>query len=176
MFLTVVSAYLFIQKIEPGLQESESLYSLTYTVFFLGYTAAAIGNGLLFNLIPTWYLFLVAILSHTLGYLFYALCINGWMMLVARGLAGLSLGLSIAVTFAYFGVSSDKYAENLKILGKFEEKKVARVKGFIFSIYNIGNTTGFGFGGGKPGRSQSLRNGELDSYFTGMKHDRFMPV
>ena len=136
-----------MQKIEPGLQQSESLYSLTYTVFFLGYTAGAIANGLLFNLIPTWYLFLVTILTHTLGYLFYALSINGWMMLVAHGLAGFSLGLYISVTFAYFGVSSDKYAENLKILDRFEEKKVTRVKGFIFSIYNIGNTTGFVFGG-----------------------------
>ena len=138
-----------MQKIEPGLQQSESFYSLTYTVFFMGYTAAAIANGFLFNLIPAWYLFLTTILSHTLGYLLYALSINGWMMLAARGLAGFSLGLVISVTFAYFGVSCDKYAENLTIVGRFEEKKVARVKAFIYSTYNIGNTIGFALGGGK---------------------------
>ena len=139
-----------MQKIEPGLQQSESFYSLTYTVFFVGYTTSAIANGLLFNLIPTCYLFLVAILCHTLGYLLYALCTNGWMMLVSRGISGISLGLVISVTFAYLGVSSNKYAENLTILGRFEEKKVARVKGFIFSIFNIGYSTGFAFGAGKP--------------------------
>ena len=118
-------------------------------MLFLGYTAAAIANGFLFNLIPAWYLFLVTTTCHILGYLLYALCTNGCMMLVARGLAGISLGLNNSVTFAYFGVSSDKYAENLMILGRFEEKKVARIKGFIFSIYNIGNTIGYAFGVGK---------------------------
>ena len=138
-----------MQNIEPGLQQSESFYSLTYSVYFMGHTTAAITSGLIFNLVPTWHLFLVTILFHTVGYLLYALCTNAWMMLVARGLAGIALGLGTSGSFAYFGVSCDKYAENLKILGKFEEKKAARVKGFVFGTVNVANAIGFLIGGGE---------------------------
>ena len=72
---------------------------------------------------------------------------------MARGLTGISRGLLVSVTYAYFGVSCDKYAENLTILGKYEEKKVARVKGFVFSLSDIGYTTGLWFGAGRPEKS-----------------------
>ena len=134
----------FVQKIEPGLELSEAFYSLTYVVLFAGYTISAVVVGLLFNLIPTWYLLLVSTVSLILGYLLYALAINGWMMLVARGLAGLSYGAVTALTFAYFGVSYEKYVEDLKILGEFEENRAAKMKGYIFSSEHIGYALGNG--------------------------------
>ena len=133
---------------EPGLEQSESFYSLTYVALFVGHVIAAVTTGLLFNLIPTWYLFLVSTLSHTLGYLLYALVTNGWMMILARVLAGLQLGAVDSLAFSYFGVSFEKYKQNLKILGKFEEKKVAKVKGYVFSSNSIGTTLGFWIGAG----------------------------
>ena len=74
---------------------------------------------------------------------------------MARGLTGISIGFNVSVSYAYYGMSCDKYAENLMILGKYEEKKVGRVKGFVFSLSDIGYTTGLGFGAGKPEKSQS---------------------
>ena len=133
---------------EPGLEQSESFYSLTYVALFVGHVMAAVTTGLLFNLIPTWYLFLVSTLSHTLGYLLYALATNGWMMILARVLAGLQLGAVDSLSFSYFGVSFEKYKQNLKVLGKFEEKKVAKVKGYVFSSNSIGTTLGFWVGAG----------------------------
>ena len=135
---------------EPGLQQSEEFYSLAFTLFFFGHTSSAITNGLFFNYIPTWYLFLTAVVTHTLGYLFYASASNGWMMLVARGLAGISLGLVTSVTFTYFGVTYERYIENQKILGTYSgEEKSEQMKGYIFSTLNNGILLGPPIGLGK---------------------------
>ena len=125
------------------MQQSETFYSLTYVVLFSGYAVSAVGTGLLFNHVPTWYLFMFSTLSHTLGYLLYALATNGWMMILARGLAGLQLGASTSLVFAYCSVSFEKYTENLKILGKLKKKTAGKVKGYVFSLYYIGNVLGF---------------------------------
>ncbi|CAI8044642.1 hypothetical protein GBAR_LOCUS24744 [Geodia barretti] len=138
------------EDIEPGLEESESFYTLTYTVLFLGHAIGSIVAGLLFNYIPTWYLFLCSTLSFIFGYLLYALASNGWMMILARGLAGIQLGTSTALSFAYFGVSFEKYTENIKLLEKYESKKVARVKKYLFSTYSIGTFFGRVVGIGFP--------------------------
>ena len=39
-------------------------------------------------------------------------------MILARGLAGLSLGAVESLTFTYYAVSFEKYTENLKTIGK----------------------------------------------------------
>ena len=133
---------------EPGLEQSEAFYSQTFVTLFMGHTTAAVAVGLLFNLIPTWYLFLVSTLCHTLGYLLYALATNGWMMILARGLAGLQLGAVDSLSFSYYCLSFEKYTENLKSLGKYEEKKATKLKSYVFSTNSFGNVLGFlaGFG------------------------------
>jgi MFS family permease len=137
------------ENIEPGLEQSETFYSLTYVVLFSTYTISAVGAGLLFNHVPTWYLFMFSTLSHILGYLLYALATNGWMMILARGLAGVQLAACTSLVFAYCSVSFEKYTENLKILGKYEKKKAKRVKGYVFSLFIVGNSLGFAIGIGK---------------------------
>ena len=135
---------------EPGLEQSETFYSLTYVALFGGYTLSAVAVGLLFNLIPTWYLFLVSTLCHTLGYLLYALATNDWMMILARGLAGLQLGAVEALSFSYYSVSFEKYTNNLKIIGKFDKEKTTKYKGYLFSSYGtFGYAMGFVFAIGK---------------------------
>ena len=64
-------------------------------------------------------------------------------MLIARVLSGISMGMVISLSFSYFGFSIETYAENLKMLGEYDAKKVARVKGYVFSFFNVG--TGFGY-------------------------------
>ena len=105
--------------------------------------------GLTYNAIPTWYLFLFSTLSYTLGYLLYALATSGWMMILARGLAGIQLGATTALAFSYYAVSFEKYTENLKKLGKFDEKKAKSARGYLFSSYGIGNMIGFAVGLGE---------------------------
>ena len=139
-----------MQDIEPGLEQSETFYSITYVVMFASYAVSAIGVGLLFNHIPTWHLFLASTLSHTIGYLIYALAINGWMMIVARALAGLQLGAVESLMFSYYSVSFERYTANLKTLGMFDEKKAEIAKGYLFSTNNIGNFVGISLATGMP--------------------------
>ena len=106
--------------------------------------------GLTYNAIPTWYLFLFSTLSYTLGYLLYALATSGWMMILARGLAGIQLGATTTLAFTYFGVSFEKFTENAKALGKFDENKFKKLKGYLFGTYGIGTVLGYITGLGKP--------------------------
>ena len=64
-------------------------------------------------------------------------------MMLARGLAGAQLGAIDVLVFAYYAVSFEKYAENLKTLGKFDERKAAKLKGYLFSSSAIGYTVGY---------------------------------
>ena len=133
---------------EPGLQESEAFYSWTLAVFFIGFTVSGVVAGVLTNWIPYWYLFFSSTLAHVIGYLLYALATDGWMMILGRLLAGISMGSSTALTFAYFGVSFEVYADSARTLENYEEKRIDKVKGYIFSLYAIGNTLGQILGAG----------------------------
>ena len=137
---------LLIQKIEPGLEQSEAFYSMTYVVMFLSHAIAAVAVDFLFNLVPTWYLFLASTLSHTSGYLLYSLATNGWMMMLACSLAGLSQGAVMSLAYDYFAVSYERYTENLRIIGK---EKGARMKGYLYSTNRIGNVLGIAIGVGR---------------------------
>lgn len=146
----------FPQRIEPGLEQSEMFYSLTYVALFIGHTTSAVAVGLLFNIVSTWYLFLLSTLAHTAGYIFYATATSGWMMLVARWLAGVALGSVVSLTFSYYGVSFEQYQKDLKILGKYDETKASKTKGYVFSSYRIGFVLGNSIGVGKPANKKSL--------------------
>ena len=115
-------------------------------MFYLGLVITALISGYLSNKIPMWHLFMGTILLHIVGYTLYALSTTGWMMLLSRILAGISMGAVISLSFAYFGYSSQKYADNLKVLGEYDAKRVARVKGYVFSFFNIGTGAGYIFG------------------------------
>lgn len=70
------------------------------------------------------------------------------MMILARLSAGVTMGSITVLTFAYYGASFEDYAEDLKILQKYEEKKAARVKGYVFTFYSVGKSTGHIIGAG----------------------------
>ena len=150
-----------LQDIEPGLEQSETFYSITYVVLFAGYSVAAVSVGLLFNHIPTWHLLFASTLCHTIAYLIYALAINGWMMIVARALAGLQLGAVTSLAFSYWSFSFVKYTENLKILGTFDEKKAQKAKGYLFSTSTFVNT-GYALGLGKVTHAKTCLSSHLD--------------
>ena len=133
---------------EPGLQEPESFYSWTFAVHFIGFTISGVVAGALINWIPFWYLLFSSTLAHVTGCLLYALAADGWMMILARLLTGISMGSIHTLTPAYFGVSFETYANNMKTLEKYKEKRAARVKGYVFSLYIIGKSLGQVIGAG----------------------------
>ena len=133
---------------EPGLQESEAFYSWTLTVLFIGFTISGVVVGILTNWIPYSCLIFSSTLAHVAGYLLYALATNGWMMIISQLLAGTSKGSHTTLAFSYFGTSFEAYADSVKILGKYDEKRTARVKGYVFSLYSVGITLGQILGAG----------------------------
>lgn len=117
-------------------------------MFYLGHVLMALLGGYLSNKIPMWYLFVGTIVLHIIGYSLYALSVTGWMMMVSRILAGISMGAAISVSFSYLGFSTLKYAENLRTLDEYDAKKFAQAKGFVYSLFNVGTGAGYIVGAG----------------------------
>ena len=69
-------------------------------------------------------------------------------MILARALAGVHLGATTSLVFAYFSVSFEKYTDNLKTIGEYKKEKAEKVKGYVFGLYNLGHTLGFFVGEG----------------------------
>lgn len=67
---------------------------------------------------------------------------------MARGLAGFSVGSIVCVTFSYFGISYEEYIDNLKMLGKFDNQRAIKVKGYLFGSVNIASILGYAVGFG----------------------------
>ena len=87
-------------------------------------------------------------MSFIAGYLIYALATNGWMMLVARGLAGAQQGAVFSLVYAYDAVSFEKYRENLIALGKYDEQIAEKRKVYLYSSNTLGNLVGYFMGVG----------------------------
>ena len=92
---------------------------------------------------------MLPLLTDITAYVLYATAINGWMMIIARVLAGMYPGLVNVVALTYFGVSYPLY---LEILGKEqrvrEEQKTTKVKDKLFTFYGIAHNVGYLFGPG----------------------------
>ena len=71
------------------------------------------------------------------------------MMLLARGLAGVQVGATTTLAYAYLGVSFEKFTENKRMSGKFDEKKLKRAKGYLFNSYGAGSMLGYVLGLGE---------------------------
>ena len=102
-------------QILPGLGKSEFFYSWMITVYSIGEVILAPVAGYSAKWIPYWYLLLVGIISHTFGYLLYSVATNGWVMLLARFLAGAYSGIIETVGYAYI---SEKEADYLTSYAK----------------------------------------------------------
>jgi len=138
-----------VLQIEPGLGLSETFYHWTISVYSIGEFLGAIFAGYIVSRIPFWYSVMLTLLTDITAYVFYATAINGWMMIIARVLAGTYGSLQNVVAFAYFGVSYPLY---LEALGKEErakeEQKTTKVKDRLFTFYAIAANVGFLFGPG----------------------------
>ncbi len=106
-------------------------------------------SGFLVETIPYWYLWVIALTTHTLGYIIYSLASQGWLIMISRLLAGYFLGAVITLSFSYFASSSAKYVERQSELGiKTKENSKERLKNYSFTVLMFGYSTGFILGPG----------------------------
>ena len=124
------------RQIEAGLGLSESFYHVAISAFSIGELLGAMTASIISSRVPLWYNTMVALLCHITGFMVYALATSGWMILLARILSGMYIGLQTVILLAYFSVSYQHY---LEVLGPEErtkeEGKTTRVKDTLFALY-----------------------------------------
>ena len=140
---------------EPGLDESETMYALLITIYSCGELTGGLLSGFLTKCIPNWYQFVFAISLHTIGYVLYGVATNGGILMIGMFLAGYYLGAQITLSMNYATEMSVEYVNLLKEVmnekdENFEyEKKVVKTRNFLYSVYSIGFSVGLVVGPSK---------------------------
>ena len=138
----------FIQ-IEAGLGLSERFYHVAISALSIGQLLGAMMASIVSGRIPLWYSTMATLLCHIVGFVVYAMATSGWMIIVARLLSGMFIGIQVVLSLAYFGVSYLRYLEVLEPEERTkEEGKTTRVKDVLFALFavseNVGNLIGPG--------------------------------
>ena len=138
----------FIQ-IEAGLGLSERFYHVAISALRIGQLLGAMMASIVSDRIPLWYSTMATLLCHIVGFVVYAMATSGWMIIVARLLSGMFIGIQVVLSLAYFGVSYLRYLEVLEPEERTkEEGKTTRVKDILFALFavseNVGNLIGPG--------------------------------
>lgn len=130
----------------PGLGESELFYSWVIALFNCGALFGAIGTGFLIKYIPYWHLTLLILISHTVGYVLYAISYAGWVIMFSKFLSGVYIGGETTLALSYFAQSSVEY-KNIRLQSgeKCDESTIRRK---LFAWHNIGVGIGYILGPG----------------------------
>ena len=137
------------QQIEAGLGLSERFYHVAISAFSIGELLGAMTASIVSSRVPLWYRTMAALLCHITSFVVYGLATSGWMIVLARLLSGIFIGLQTVLSLTYFGVSYQHYLEVLEPEERTkEEEKTTRVKDTLFAFYafsaNIGSLIGPG--------------------------------
>jgi len=116
------------------------------------YFGAAIGgiiSGFLTRSIPYWYLWMISLVSHTVGYVIYCVAYQGWLIMVSRLMSGYFVGAVITLAFNYNTSSSETYTEIKRELGmEVGEKDAYRLRNQLYAFVSIGYSIGLVIGSG----------------------------
>ena len=128
---------------------SERFYHVAISALSIGQLLGAMMASIVSDRIPLWYSTMATLLCHIVGFVVYAMATSGWMIIVARLLSGMFIGIQVVLSLAYFGVSYLRYLEVLEPEERTkEEGKTTRVKDTLFALYavseNVGNLIGPG--------------------------------
>ena len=138
----------FIQ-IDAGLGLSERFYHVAISAFSIGQLLGAMTASIVSSRVPLWYSTMAGLLCHITGFAVYAMATSGWMMIVARILSGMLVGMQRVPSLAYFGVSYLHYLEVLEPEERTkEEGKTTRVKDTLFALYAVSENMGHLIGPG----------------------------
>lgn len=112
----------------------------------MGAFFGAVGTGILSKYIPYWHLTLLMLISHTFGYVLYAISYKGWVIVLSKFLSGIFIGGEMTLALSYFAESSAAYKNVLLQMGvKCDEGTLKRK---LFAWHNIGVGIGYILGPG----------------------------
>ena len=121
-------------------------------MYAIGEIAFAFLNGCLIKFVPYWYLVVLAITINIIGYLIYLLTTVGWMILIARLLAGGFSGMSDTTVLTYFSEREQEYNQLQDSHNKLgsSDLKICRdgAKEMLFAFCQLVITVAFLFGTG----------------------------
>ena len=117
-------------------------------MFNIGALVGGLITGVVLKFIPYWYVILFGLLSHTLGYLVYAVTTVGWLIMLSKFFSGLYISLAMALALTYYAETSVDYQAAHKALGN-DEVKAGAVKNRLFAIYQLGIAVGYTVGPGE---------------------------
>ena len=122
---------------------SERFYHVAISAFSIGQLLGAMIASIVSSRVPLWYSTMAALLCHITGFVVYAMATSGWMMIVARVLVGMFIGIQVVLSLTYFGVSYLRYLEVLEPEERAEEEgKTTRVKDVLFALYAVSESVG----------------------------------
>ena len=122
-------------------------YSWVITVFNMGAFIGGLGTGCLVKFIPYWYLILVSLVLHTVGYIAYAISNEGWLVMTSKLLSGYFIGAELTLALSYFAESSIDYEAAMTKLGKPTDSGEG-IRNKLFALHNIGVNIGYFLGPG----------------------------
>ena len=134
----------------PGLGESEAFYSWLLFSYNLGSVAAAIMFAVMErSMVPYWYMLLVNILAHIIGFLIRAITYQPALIVVSSFFAGYFPGGNYTIALTYIAKSVVEYEKLLKLeSGDEANGKGASVRNKFFALFmvfaNLGKIVGNG--------------------------------
>ncbi len=139
---------------EPGLGESELIYTLLNSATNLGAMIGGFLAGFLVRCIPYWYLWLFTLLSHIVGSILYSIGDRSWIILIARLLIGHYAGASLTLSLSYVSTSTETYVKfksdvNMNNKNHTNKDEVVQLRSIVFAIVSLAFTAGFMIGPGK---------------------------
>ncbi len=146
----------FTIQIEPGLGESELIYTLLNSAVNLGAMIGGLSAGFLVRCVPYWYLWLLTLISHIFGNILYSTGNQAWIIMIARLLVGCFTGASLTLSVSYVSTSSDTYIKVKSGVNKINNKDVAQLRSVLLSILSFAFTAGSIIG---PGKVIAIENG-----------------
>ena len=72
---------------------------------------------------------------------------TGWLIMLSKLMSGVYIGDQMTLSLANFGESNVRYCNAIKQQGK-DEKKVKRMKRYLFALQSVGVNVGYIFGPG----------------------------
>lgn len=136
-------------QIHHGLGKSEFFYSWTVTAYSIGEVAFAPLAGYATVCIPYWYILMIGIAFHIVGFVLYSLSTNGWMVLLSRVLSGAFAGIIETIAYSYISEKESDYEAAHAEVYKSKKPKPMRIKEYVYSYLTVAITISYLLGPGK---------------------------
>lgn len=90
---------------------------------------------------------MVALISHTFGYILFLLTYNKWVIILSKLFAGFFIGAEMTIAMSYLAESSVDYTKAMKKLGR-KVGQSSDIRNNLFALHNLGIIFGYFVGPG----------------------------